>query len=354
MNTGAMVLENRGDGGTGHGNGGYDTDSIKQYLFFHRVLVDGDPERIDHYMALLSHIESGLHSTISDPMDRTLATVLELVVEEKMDPWDIDLVKFARAYRKKLKKTRQIDFITAGRITFLAWTILKKKTETLRDRAETQAMEAVEGAAVECGGWEGDLGAFETPPWELLWEPEEPFNPDAVVLEERVVRKQTRRVDLVDLLEAFEEARREAALQMEIARVRERLKQKQRGGINVKERLHEENIEEDIATVWQTLTSINKDIITLDDIFIQTREDLVTVFVSLLFLVQREKIRVYQRFPRGKMRIKLLVPYPGDALKDSVEESGEESGDGDGKENLAVIHGHDEGEENLLPPMAAT
>jgi len=75
-------------------------------------------------------------------------------------------------------------------------------------------------------------------------------------------------------------------------------------------KLHKENLEEDIDRVWRTVSGINKDSITMDDIFIRNRDEYVTVFVALLFLAHTGKVELRQsRPPSGKLVIRVLAPY---------------------------------------------
>ncbi|MCD6461207.1 MAG: hypothetical protein J7L61_00485, partial [Thermoplasmata archaeon] len=300
-------------GASGKGEaGGYGAENIREalenlrvHLDFHRALVEDDPERVERYLSALSKMEAGLHTQITDPAERMAFMVLDVVVRENLDPWDIDLARFARGYRRRLKKADAVDFITAGRLVLLAWTILERKTRSLRDRAEE-----TRNLGLQEDGGGGDVLAYEPPPWDILYDDNPVFSPSDVLLEPRVMREERRRVDLVDLMDAFEEARREAALQEEIVRIRRRLRENRVRRPDVSGKIHQETLEDDIRRVWTAVSSINKEEITFEDLFIPTREDMVSVFVALLFLAKDGKISVRQRgFPRGRISIKVLVPY---------------------------------------------
>jgi segregation and condensation protein A len=73
--------------------------------------------------------------------DRAIAATFELVIDEQLDPWDIDLVSFARLYLKKIKKEGVIDLITAGRIILMAWKVLRLQSDyivTILDQKEPE------------------------------------------------------------------------------------------------------------------------------------------------------------------------------------------------------------------------
>jgi chromatin segregation and condensation protein Rec8/ScpA/Scc1 (kleisin family) len=71
---------------------------------------------------------------------------------------------------------------------------------------------------------------------------------------------------------------------------------------------HEDNLEEDIAEVWETICSLDKTQMTLGEICTTTnRNDVIKTLISILFLAYENKIKVYQRqFPYGKIFIKTM------------------------------------------------
>ncbi|MCK4718993.1 MAG: hypothetical protein KAT70_10010 [Thermoplasmata archaeon] len=280
-------------------------EELMRHFLFHKSIVDEeDTGKLDDYIQILGRVEDGRYNQIEDRWERTATTVLELMVQENLDPWDIDLARFSKAYRKQLKKRGVVDLISAGRLTFLAWSILADKASSLKHRAEEppQILEEFPFTS-ECAPWE-------------LFTPEDPYAAVTESLLEDppiqpcIMHEERRKVGLVDLMEAFDEARREADLMVEIQKVRERLRKQQNPRLDITQKLHKENLEEDITRVWRALSGINKDKVTMEDLFIRDREEFVSVFVALLFLSREGKIELKQtRFPRGKITIKLLAPY---------------------------------------------
>ncbi len=54
--------------------------------------------------------------------------VFELVLSNNFDPWDINLMEFTRMYTKKMH-AEEVNFIVAGKLMYMAWSILKMQSE---------------------------------------------------------------------------------------------------------------------------------------------------------------------------------------------------------------------------------
>ena len=118
-----------------------DNDVI-DHLLFHKSLIDekDDATRINHYVDMLQKADDGEHISIENPFDRSIAIAFELVMQQHLNPWGIDLVSFSTMYMKRAKEER-IDLMTAGRIIYMAWKILKLQSDDLvismEDKQET-------------------------------------------------------------------------------------------------------------------------------------------------------------------------------------------------------------------------
>ena len=71
-------------------------EDLEQHLLFHRALADDGESlrRIGGYMDILSKTESG--ERLQDPVDESIRAVFSLVLENGIDPWEIDLSEFVR------------------------------------------------------------------------------------------------------------------------------------------------------------------------------------------------------------------------------------------------------------------
>lgn len=279
-----------------------DDSSVVRHLLFHKSLLSEEDagERIDNYLALVRETKAGEHITIKDPFDRSLALAFELVLAEHMDPWDLDVGRFATLYLQKVKERPEIDLITAGRLLVMAWTILKLQSEDAKARAEPPPAPS-EPDPVD--------------PWFGV-EAEDPEEADhrfthgviegEAPLDEKIRHHGDRKVTLFELVEALEEARVEAELraQLNVARESARADRRARRDGSVEGRVHKEDQERDVAEVWERILGQNGHPIPLTDLQGKTREDLVTTLVSVLFLARENKVKLWQDdFPYGTIYV---------------------------------------------------
>ena len=120
-------------------------NEVISHLLFHKSLIDEkeDGQRINHYVSMLQKTNEGEHISIENPFDRSIAIAFELVMQQHLNPWDIDLVGFSTLYLKRAKEEK-IDLITAGRIILLAWKVLKLQSDDLVLATEQQEKDTYE------------------------------------------------------------------------------------------------------------------------------------------------------------------------------------------------------------------
>ena len=279
-----------------------DNDVIN-HLLFHKSLIDekDDATRINHYVSMLQKTDEGEHISIEDPFDRSIAIAFELVIQHQLNPWDIDLVNFSTMYLKRAKDEK-IDLIIAGRIIYMAWKVLKLQSDDLVvtiERKEEQ-YEPLEWGDIPTEMWlskDDDYSYTNL----VMNMPEPP-------LDEPLRRNAKRKVTLIELLDAFGHAKKEAEehqiIEKERQEERERLAERARK--RMKGTAIEDHLEEDINKVWQRIKKIPKKTISLTDLCeIKGREELIKIIISVLFLAMENKILLYQtKFPYGKIYIK--------------------------------------------------
>lgn len=280
-------------------------NEIINHLLFHKSLIDekDNNERINHYVSMLQKSEEGEHISIENPFDRSIAIAFELVVQQHLDPWDIDLVSFSTLYLKRAKEEK-IDLLTAGRIIYLAWKILKLQSDNLVITMESQEEK------YEPFGW-GDI------PSEMWLSKDDAYSYTNLVmnmteppLDEPLRRDAKRKVSLIELLDAFDLARKESEehqlLEQQRKEERERLAEKARK--RMKGTAVEDHLEEDVVDIWTRIKEFQTKTMTLADLCNKKgKEELIRVLISVLFLAYDNKVVVYQkRFPYGKIFIKNL------------------------------------------------
>jgi len=279
-----------------------DNDVIN-HLLFHKSLIDekDDATRIDYYVNMLKQADEGEYIAIDNPFDRSIAIAFELVMKQHLNPWDIDLVNFSTMYIKRAKEEK-IDLMTAGRIIYMAWKVLKLQSDDLVVSMKKQEEE------YEPLGW-GDI------PTEMWLSKDDAYSYTNLVinmpespLDEPIRREANRKVTLIELVEAFDHARKESEeyqlLEQQRKEERERLSELARK--RMKGTAVEDHLEEDVEVVWEKIKKFPKKTISLIDLCERKgREELIKVLMSVLFLAYDNKILVYQkRFPFGKIYIK--------------------------------------------------
>ncbi len=107
---------------------------VLDYLIFHRSLLgeaDQPGPLLERYMTLVNGLKEGVHIVIPDPFQKATALLFELVMDEEFDPWEIDLARFTQQYVERVREEGGVDFAVAGRLLYMAWSILLLQSEEL-------------------------------------------------------------------------------------------------------------------------------------------------------------------------------------------------------------------------------
>ena len=283
-------------------------DNVLGHLMFHKALIDEGrgAEKIDRYLDLLRTAEGEKQIAGREPLDRSLQLVFELVLSNDLDPWDVDLMKFAKLYGQRMHQ-EEVDFIVAGKLMHMAWSILHMQSRevlSLNERREEMYF----------GDWDtGSLDAFAEQPGPCL----DLAIPEGVELTEVVRHRCTRPVSLVDLLDAFDTAQQEVEIAINRQRVREQLMKAQ---VRFDGKSHSDDQEKDVAETWERIERCGSGPIALEDLFEGDKEDRIKVFVSLLFLARSGKIALWQdQMPYGQVYLEMKLPWDMGKLVDRPE-----------------------------------
>jgi len=278
-------------------------NEVINHLLFHKSLIDekDDATRINHYVNMLQKADEGEHISIDNPFDRSIAIAFELVIQQHLNPWDIDLVNFSTMYLKRAK-AEKIDLITAGRIIYMAWKVLKLQSDDLVVTMESQEehYEPLDWGDIPTEMWLSKDDAYSYTSL-VMNMPEPP-------LDEPIRRNAKRKVTLIELLNAFDQARKESEehqlIEQQRQEERERLAEKARK--RMKGTAVEDHLEEDVQAVWNRIKKMPKKTMVLTDICEKKgREEFIKNLMSVLFLAMENKVLIYQkRFPYGKIFIK--------------------------------------------------
>jgi len=280
--------------------GDLEADMIN-HLLFHKSIIKEPHEReidLDSYLQIMRELDMGIHVALDNPVDRAAAIAFQLVIDERFDPWNLDIAEFTKLYLQRLKKEDEVNFIIAGRLIMMAWNILKSQSQHVLTRADRND--------------EPEETYFED--WDVMPYYEEPKNlgfsdyilgsKDSLITE-AVRGNDVRSVTLMSLIEAFDEAREEIAL-------KERAKKfiiPEEKPVDFSEKMHKESLQEDISTTWQRICMCPDPKVPITQVWdSDDTYDKVTVFISTLFLAKMEKVKLIQR----------KLPY-GDIMIENIE-----------------------------------
>ena len=157
-------------------------------------MIGVDSEKIDQYIEIASGVGSTAEvATIEDPFTRSVTLLFMLVKEHGLDPWSLDLKHTIQEYQKYAVKEDDLDLPLAGSVLGWAWDVLRLRA--------TGAIEATEPIPEPQPEWiDFDFG----------WEPtyaEQLEDSSEPPIEESVLFQGERRVTLMELVGALEDAR---------------------------------------------------------------------------------------------------------------------------------------------------
>jgi segregation and condensation protein A len=273
-------------------------EKVLGYLVFHRALLadgtDGSSAVLERYLALVEQLREGVHVVITDPVQKATALLFELVLEERFDPWEIDLARFTEAYLERVREDGAVNFAVAGRLLYMAWSILYLQSEELLREREAAAAEPAPGAADDASPDAGYLSLLDTP---------EAVDVTTAVLDSAeappllgmVRHSESRPVSLLELVRAFGEAEEDARAALKVQQLRERLIEEQRAPPEVI--VHGDIPERDLQDAWEEVARhpIGEAFPFLDlwpkD---SGRDRLVAVFLAVLFLARERSLELHQ------------------------------------------------------------
>ncbi len=294
----------------------YPTEEVIQHLTFHKSLIDEERngERINKYIDMIDELKEGDNDISDDPFENSIASIFKLVIEERMDPWEIDLVSFTEMYLSKARKKENLNFIVAGRLVNMAWSILKMQCEHVLNSAEDEKEEVEEPEEDQFfNNWDVFEQDYYEEPEDIDYE-EKVLEEEETPLNEAVRREEKKPVSLMQLVDAFEDAKKEAKYKEKMEKIRkekkkEREKQLEEQKEEYDTRSHKENLQRDISLIWDRICCYEQNVITLSMIHDDRKKDIITALISVLFLHKQNKIKVKQLgYPDDQILLENLVP----------------------------------------------
>jgi len=261
-------------------------EDMEQHLLFHKAMADDSDAyaRINGYMGILEKAGSG--EKLNDPVDESIRAAFSLVLENGIDPWEIDLREFVRLYSRKVAENR-FDMIVAGKLMLMAWRVLRLQSEATCSKSDEPLEEDF----------------FDFP----LEDEDEALIVPEVSFREAYSRDTVRPVTMYELLDAFEEARAEMEIHRERERVRMELEEKLPKKFDNK--AHEEDDKRDVEYVWERIVKLGTGPIQIDELYTREIMENLRTFVAILHLVRDGRLEIYQAsLPRGEIIIEMKVP----------------------------------------------
>ncbi len=274
-------------------------EDLEQHLLFHKAMTENTEtyQRIGGYMDILSKAESG--ERLNDPVDEAIRSVFSLVLENGIDPWEIDLSEFVRLYNAKVV-SNSFDMIVAGKLMLMAWKILRMQSDSTREMSEPPLIEP-----------EMDLDDS------FFYEDEEAMVVPEVILREAYQRDTVRPVTMYELIDAFEEAREEIEVQQERERVRSQLKSKE--PVKFDNKAHEEDDKRDVEEVWARIQKLGMGQICIEDLYTSDLKENLKTFVSVLHLVRLGRLDVWQEsLPYGEIYVEIMAEGASGTIEDDL------------------------------------
>ncbi len=207
---------------------------------------------------------------VRPPDMQPIEMLIDLVISDELDPWDIDICDIANKFLLKVREMASINLRLSGKTLLTSSILLRMKSECLIPKEERE-------------------------------EPEDPmFDPDMeepediatfFPLQSPVRRRAERKTTLFELIEALQRALGEEM-------IRKNFPRKTREKPKLKIKVDEEDIKEKVLKIYDRLLDLAKihEVIKFSDLVDKkmTRTGVVELLLSLLYLDSQNKIRIWQ------------------------------------------------------------
>ncbi|MCS7118920.1 MAG: ScpA family protein [Archaeoglobaceae archaeon] len=194
----------------------------------------------------------------------------------EIDPWNIDVIDVTDKFLKKIEEVRKLDLRISGRVLLYAAILIRMKADAIAPQPSLDESDVE--IIKDTDFWDVDEGEIE----------------DLFRVQKRRVRKISTLKDLIKELKKAEA----------IEKKRKKRREVDMGFVTSIP--HDESIEERVAEIAEMLRKIlqKKDFVTLFSL-VDTKERLVDLYISLLYLVQKGQFQVYQKDFYGDIEIRM-------------------------------------------------
>ncbi len=215
--------------------------------------------------------------------------IYELIEQENMDPWDINVSTLAKRFLQNLKKFKEMNFRISGKVILASAILLKIKSKRLLD-TEIVAFDNMLNS-------DDDMDILEDIAGESI-----DYTDEKNVIRSRTPQPRVRKVSVYDLVDALEKA-----LRLEQKRnVYKKLEEVK----TVAPKKPEQDLQSRMKHILQEATVYFKanPLLTFSQLVpSETKEDKVLTFVPLLHLENQNALTMKQKKHFGEIQIKMRL-----------------------------------------------
>ncbi|RLG18516.1 hypothetical protein DRN75_01585 [Nanoarchaeota archaeon] len=216
--------------------------------------------------------------------------IINIIKEQKLDPWDIDLEKLANRYLEVLKTLKKINFRVSGKFLVAAAILLRMKSDALTKQESEQ--EPISVSPLDRETLKMIKQKFGFIPYDQIFIPKVPL-------------PKKRGITIEDLFQALHSA-------MEIKEKKDVRKSKMRTSFNME--IKKVNMLSLIKKVYEKIVSIfkkeKKEKISFNRLIKNyTREEIIWTILPLLHLANQHKVGLEQKEQFGDIFITRGVKY---------------------------------------------
>jgi segregation and condensation protein A len=253
------------------------------------------PITLNTISAISSVMEDRIFQMIVEENEVTWQTIIyDLVREEKMDPWNIDVSKLARRYIDMIHKLKEFDFKVSGKVLLAAALLLKIKSKRLVGEDMDEFDRLLAGAEInEADFYDSLEGEYR----DVNQIPEA----DMLKLIPRTPQPRQRKVSVYDLVGALEKA-----LEVKKRRIMRSIPEMR---VEVPQKTTDITII--IKQVYKSILNFfklnkGKKLTFSTLIPSESKQDKIRTFIPLLHLANQRKVDLEQEISFGEIEVMLL------------------------------------------------